>query len=99
MDIRVKGKFKKMLLGGTLAFFASLRELYPLLVRNRLSLVFPELSDDIIQDIGVAHRVKHRCGVVHQLASIGAVEYTDGTGLANMQRVCQHLDNPCNLSM
>ena len=63
------------------------------------SLVFPEFSDDIIQDIGVAHRVKHRCGVVHKLASIGAVEYTDGTGLANMQRVCQHLDNPCNLSM
>lgn len=99
MDIRVKGKFKINAVEQSLAFFEPLRELYPLLVRNRLSLVFPELSDDIIQDIGVAHRVKHRCGVVHKLASIGAVEYTDGTGLANMQRVCQHLDNPCNLSM
>lgn len=57
-----------MLLSRALAFFASLRELYPLLVRNRLSLVFPELSDDIIQDIGVAHRVKHRYGVVHEQA-------------------------------
>ena len=80
-----------MLLSRALAFFASLRELYPLLVRNRLFLVFPGLSDDIIQIIGVAHRVKHRCGVVHKLASIGAEEYTDGTRLANMQRVCQHL--------
>ncbi len=26
MDIHVKGKFKKMLLGGTLAFFASLQD-------------------------------------------------------------------------
>lgn len=95
----MKGKFKINAVEQSLSVFASLRELYPLLVRNRLSLVFPELSDDIIQDIGVAHRVKHRCGVVHQLASIGAVEYTDGTGLANMQRVRQHLDNPCNLSM
>lgn len=99
MDIRVKGKFKINAVEQSLSVFAALRELYLLLVRNRLSLVFPELSDDIIQDIGVAHRVKHRCGVVHKLASIGAVEYTDGTGLANMQRVCQHLDNPCNLSM
>lgn len=88
-----------MLLSRALAFFASLRELYPLLVRNRLSLVFPELSDDIMQNVGVAHRVKHRCGVVHKLASIGAVEYTDGTGLADMQCVRQHLDNPGNLSM
>lgn len=71
--------------------------MYPHL--DRLSLILSLLSDDIIQDIGVAHRVKHRCGVVHKLASIGAVEYTDGTGLANMQRVRQHLDNPCNLSM
>lgn len=92
-------KVQKNVVGRDLSVFAYLRELYPLLVRNRLSLVFPELSDDIIQDIGVAHRVKHRCGVVHKLASIGAVEYTDGTGLANMQRICQHLDNPCNLSM
>ena len=92
-------KVQKNVVGRDLSVFAALRELYPLLVRNRLSLVFPELSDDIIQDIGVAHRVKHRCGVVHKLASIGAVEYTDGTGLANMQRVRQHLDNPCNLSM
>lgn len=66
---------------------------------DRLSLILSQLSDDIMQNVGVAHRVKHRCGVVHKLASIGAVEYTDGTGLANMQRVCQHLDNPCNLSM
>lgn len=71
--------------------------MYPHL--DRLSLILSQLSDDIMQNVGVAHRVKHRCGGVHKLASIGAVEYTDGTGLANMQRVCQHLDNPCNLSM
>lgn len=52
--------------------------MYPHL--SRLSLILSQLSDDIIQNVGVAHRVELSCWVVHELAGVCAVKDAHGTG-------------------